>query len=608
MSESTMPAWERRFRAPMITQFDWSPDAPDRLVLLSTETGIRQVHAWDRASGMRRQVTDHPVGVFFGAPTVDGEGVIWFEDETGDEAGRWLVQPFNGGETRPFLDGVPHGWSGGIAQTPGAVAAAINDRNGFHVYVAADGEPPKRVAGSTEAVWIGGGELGGSSRGGLSADGSLLCLEHAEHGDPLHPALRVIDSRTGATVAEQIDENMMLFAACWSPTAGDARLAIVHEREGDGRPALWDLASGERTDLKLPLGGVVHVLDWWPDASALLLMNLHEGRCRLFRYDVASGDLVPVGRAGATIHSARVRPDGSAWSLNSSGDRHPIVTDENGVETVTAEGEPAPAGRPYVSWHFDNPHAQRVHGFYVTPEGDGPFPVVMLVHGGPTAQDTDGWDPEVQAYVDQGFAVALVNYRGSTGYGREWRDTLVANVGGPELEDVNAGLADLVARGVADPARAVIAGWSWGGYVTLLELGKHPDLWVCGVAGVPVGDYEASYDDSSPLLQAYDRGLLGGVTPKDLPDLMRDRSPVYFVDSLRAPVLIIAGEADSRCPIRQVMLYIDKLKERDHPHEVYMFSTGHGSLDTGERVRQMRVILDFLARHVPAGTLAHWID
>jgi pimeloyl-ACP methyl ester carboxylesterase len=600
MSNSTMPAWERRFRAPMITQFDWSPHAPDKIVLVSTETGVRQVHAWDRASGMRRQVTDHPVGVFFGAPTVDGQGVVWFEDETGDEAGRWLVQPFSGGETKPFLPGVPHGWSGGITQTPGVVAAAMNDRDGFHVYVAADGEGPKRVAGSTEAMWIGGAELGGSSRAGLSTDGSLLCLEHAEHGDPLHPALRVIDSRTGETVGELIDENMTLFAACWSPLAGDARLAFVHEREGDGRPALWDLASGERTDLKMPLDGVVHVVDWWPDASALLLMNLYEGRCRLFRYDVGSGDLIPVGRAGATIHSARVRPDGSAWSLSSSGDRHPIVIDENGVETVTVEGEPPPAGRPYASWHYDNPHGQRVHGFYVTPEGDGPFPVVMFVHGGPTAQDTDGWDPEVQAYVDHGFAVALVNYRGSTGYGREWRDTLVGNVGGPELEDVNAGLADLVARGVADPARAVIAGWSWGGYVTLLELGKHPDLWVCGVAGVPVGDYEASYDDSSPLLQAYDRGLLGGVTPTDLPDLMRDRSPIYFVDSLQVPVLILAGEADSRCPIRQVRNYIDKLKERGHAHEVYMFSTGHGSLDTGEKVRQMRVILDFLARHVAA--------
>ena len=132
---------------------------------------------------------------------------------------------------------------------------------------------------------------------------------------------------------------------------------------------------------------------------------------------------------------------------------------------------------------------------------------MMLVHGGPTWLDLDRWHPEVHAYVDAGFAVGLVNYRGSIGYGREWRDALIGDIGGPELEDVNAGLRDLVERGIADPTRAVIAGYSWGGYVTLLELGKHPELWICGVAGVPVGDYETAYEEVSPLLQAYDRAL-----------------------------------------------------------------------------------------------------
>jgi dipeptidyl aminopeptidase/acylaminoacyl peptidase len=211
----------------------------------------------------------------------------------------------------------------------------------------------------------------------------------------------------------------------------------------------------------------------------------------------------------------------------------------------------------------------------------------------------DRWQPEVQAYVDAGFVVAEASYRGSTGYGREWRDALIGNIGGPELEDVNAGLADLVEWGVADPDRAVVAGYSWGGYITLLELGKHPDLWVCGVAGVPVGDYEAGYQDLSPTLQAYDRALLGG-EPKDVPELMRDRNPIYFADQVRAPVLFVIGENDSRCPLRQAMAYVDKLAERGHPHEVYTYDTGHSSFDVEERIRQVGTILDFLKRHVPA--------
>jgi dipeptidyl aminopeptidase/acylaminoacyl peptidase len=112
--------------------------------------------------------------------------------------------------------------------------------------------------------------------------------------------------------------------------------------------------------------------------------------------------------------------------------------------------------------------------------------------------DLDDWNPEVQAYVDAGFAAGMINYRGSIGYGRAWPDALIGDIGGPDLEDVNAGLRDLVERGIADPERAVIAGHSWDGYVTLLNLGKYPELWIGGVAGVPVGDYEAGYEELSP--------------------------------------------------------------------------------------------------------------
>ena len=294
-----------------------------------------------------------------------------------------------------------------------------------------------------------------------------------------------------------------------------------------------------------------------------------------------------------------MRPDGRVWLLHEQGKRQRLVLDDSGAEVV-ALGERAPASRPYESWHFSNPHGQRVHGFVVTPDDSGgPFPVLMFVHGGPTWLDLDRWQPEVQAYVDAGFAVGMVNYRGSIGYGREWRDVLIGNIGGPELEDVNAGLADLVERGIADPDRAVVAGHSWGGYITLLELGKHPELWRCGIAGVPIGDYEAGYEELSPLLQEYDRALLGGATPKEVPELMRERNAINFADDVVAPVLVIVGRNDSRCPYAQAMAYVDKLAAREHPHEVYIFETGHGSFDTEERIRQVATALGFLARHVP---------
>src|SRR5438128_6373359 len=129
------PVWEQRYRAPVSFLPEWSPHAPDRCVYASNESGVWQVHVWEPIAGERRQATNNPVGLIDGLPTYDGKGVLWFEDETGDESGRWLVQPFRGGETRPFLEGVPVGWDEGLAQAPGIVAAGISDRGGFGVHV-----------------------------------------------------------------------------------------------------------------------------------------------------------------------------------------------------------------------------------------------------------------------------------------------------------------------------------------------------------------------------------------------------------------------------------------------------------------------------------------
>lgn len=597
-----MPDWERRFRAPAVSLPRWARHSPERLVFWSTESGVYQVHVWDRTSGERRQVTAHPVGVTAGVLSLDGERVLFWQDETGSEAGSWRAEPFSGGDAESFFEGVPQGWNQGLTQAPGLVVASISDAGGFGVFASVDGEPAKELWRSTDSISIGGADVGRADLAGLSADGTMLALEHAEHGGNLHPAVRVIDPRTGAVLAEQVDEAMALKASCWSPVPGDQRLVLTHEVTGEERPAVWDLATGERTDLDVDLAGPVEVVDWWPDASALLVLHNDEGRDRLHRFDVATGSLDPIDHAPGSIGAARVRPDGDVWFRLSSGEREPVTLDLAGADVVRAHGDRAPAGRPFHSWHFDNGEGDRVHGFYATPDGEGPFPVMMFVHGGPTGQDTDAWDPEVLAYVDAGFAVAMVNYRGSTGYGRAWRDRLIGDIGGPELVDVNAGLADLVTRGIADPQRAVVGGWSWGGYITLLELCKHPGLWLAGVAGVPVGDYELSYEDLSPELQAYDRALLGG-TPDEVPDLMRDRNPIYFADRVRAPVIFLIGENDSRCPLRQAMAFVDKLRERNHPHEVVLFGTGHGSYDIDEEVRQIHAILSFLERSVPGVSL-----
>jgi dipeptidyl aminopeptidase/acylaminoacyl peptidase len=292
-----------------------------------------------------------------------------------------------------------------------------------------------------------------------------------------------------------------------------------------------------------------------------------------------------------------VRPDGAVWFLHTDGERRARVLDDRGVVVLQAADD-APAGRPFRSWTYDGGHGQQVHGWIVEPDGPGPHPVMVFVHGGPWWLYEDRYMPEVQSYVDAGFLVGMPNYRGSTGYGRAWRDALTGDAGFTDVDDVTAGLRDLLRRPEADPSRTVIAGWSWGGYITLMQLGRNPDLWTAGVAGVPVGDYVMAYAEEAPSLQAMDRALFEG-TPETQADRYRRGNPITYVDEVTAPVMFVVGEHDSRCPPEQALAYVDRLKARGHPHELYLFSTGHGSHVVDESVHQQRAILAFLRALVP---------
>ncbi|TDB87837.1 prolyl oligopeptidase family serine peptidase, partial [Actinomadura sp. 7K534] len=138
---------------------------------------------------------------------------------------------------------------------------------------------------------------------------------------------------------------------------------------------------------------------------------------------------------------------------------------------------------------------------------------------------------------------------------------------------------------------------SWGGFLTLLGLGTRPDDWSVGVAAVPVADYVAAYEDEMEGLQAFDRSLFGG-SPDEVPDRYRESSPITYVSEVKAPVLVLAGENDPRCPIRQIDNYLARLDEMGHPHEVYRYDAGHGSLVVEERITQMAAEIGFARKHL----------
>jgi dipeptidyl aminopeptidase/acylaminoacyl peptidase len=585
------PAWIRRFRAARISLPSWAVDAPHRCVYATNASGVWQVMSWDLETDEHHRITDKETGVLGGRATPDGSEVVWFDDRAGDEFGRYVVSPFNGGPARPLVPDLEEGWSAGLSLRPDVIAVGVSNSDGFAISVA-DGGGLRELYRSPQPAGV----------GGLSKDATLLAIGHTERGDVMHPDVRLVDAVTGRPLLEIADAlHESVSPAGWSPLHGDQRLALLCDRSGRNRPELLDATTGERTPLEVDLPGEVYVADWWPDASALLLGHDHLGRTTLHRYDLDSGEVTDLDLTTGTILGARVRDDGALWyAFNSSSTPSQIRVreDDDDRRLLTPPGEEAPGGVAYRSLHYDNGDGGQVHAFLAVPEtGEAPHPLVVDVHGGPAAQETDTFVASVQAWVDHGYAVLLPNYRGSTGYGKAWEDTLQGDPGRPELVDVLAGLRHLVDEGLADPERTVLTGASWGGYLTLQGLGTQPDAWKVGIAVVPVADYIAAYADEAPVLQEFDRTLFGG-SPDELPDLYRERSPITYVDQVRAPVLIITGQNDTRCPKRQVDNYVAALADAGVPHAYDVFEAGHGSYAIEETIRQQALSMDFAAEHL----------
>ncbi|WP_189741099.1 S9 family peptidase [Streptomyces tendae] len=593
--DEQVPDWEKRFRAPRVSLPDWAEDAPDRSLFVSNATGTYELYAWDRSSGEQRQVTDRPNGTTDGVLAPDGEWIWWFDDKDGDEFGVWRRQPFAGGADEEAVPGLDPSYPAGLAVGRDGRTAVIGrstDEDGTTIHLARrDGGAPVEIYRHRESAGV----------GDLSHDGTLIAIEHTEHGDAMHSALRVLRP-DGTTVAELDDtrggeKELGLEVLGFAPVDGDTRLLIGHQRRGRWEPLVWDVATGEQTDLALELPGDVSA-EWYPDGSALLIVHGFEARSELFRYDFAERGLTEIDTPAGTVSGATARPDGSVEYLWSSAAEPSAVRSTTGRVVLDPPGLKSPRSVPVEDVWVEGPGG-RIHALVQKPAGAaGPLPTVFDIHGGPTWHDSDAFAAGPAAWVDHGYAVVRVNYRGSTGYGRAWTDALKHRVGLIELEDIAAVREWAVTSGLADPERLILTGGSWGGYLTLLGVGTQPEAWTLGIAAVPVADYVTAYHDEMEGLKALDRTLLGG-TPEEVPERFEASSPLTYVDEVKAPVYISAGVNDPRCPIRQVENYVKRLEARGAVHEVYRYDAGHGSLVVDERIKQVRLELDFAERHLP---------
>ncbi len=232
------------------------------------------------------------------------------------------------------------------------------------------------------------------------------------------------------------------------------------------------------------------------------------------------------------------------------------------------------------------------------------LPAIIQIHGGPTSQSLNGWSPFVQYIVSMGIAILTPNYRGSTGYGRIFREANRFVMGDLDLSDCVSGRDYLVENSIADPQRIGLTGGSFGAYLTMCALAKYPeDEWACGSALAPFLNWFTEMVNEREDLQYWDKLNMGNPDREENRERIRNASPIFFIDAIRAPVQLIVGANDPRCPpMEEAKKATDQLMNRGVPVEFYCYADeGHGFKKLSNRIDAYKKITAFLEKHLESG-------
>lgn len=574
---SSKAIWKQRYRAPVIYYADIAPHAPERGLVWTNLSGSLQFHTWDVATGQLSQVTHTPGGhTTFLQLSPDGQWLYYLKDEHGNEIGHFVRIPYTGGEPEDITPDLPPYSTAGFSfsRSGNRLGYVVAGADGFSIYIMDVGEQGK-LSAPRKLYHCPTMAFGPA----FTADGSLAVVLTTEHTGKNEFSLLAFDAASGEKIAEWWEgEGYSLSSLTPSPVTGDSRFVLNTNRSGIEQLAIWNPHTGKSERLPVAdIPGAQLPHSWSPDGKQLIFSTLHQAVQSLYMFDFTAGRLeklsAPVGE-----YQPFFTPGKQLFALWTDA-AHPYQLVEldpaSGaiLRTVLAVGDPLP-GRSVKSVSFPSSDGIMIQGWLCVPDSKGPFPTILETHGGPTAVQGSGFNAGAQAWVDHGFAFLSINYHGSVTFGREFEQSIWGNLGHWELEDMVMAHKWLVEGGIADPDAIFLTGCSYGGYLTLFGLGKRPDLWAGGMAGIAIADWAMMYDDSADTLRGYEEALFG-CKPSEDPERFHRSSPITYAENVHAPLLIIQGRNDTRTPARPMQAYEAKMKELGKDVTVHWFDAGH---------------------------------
>lgn len=591
--------WKQRYHVKELRRSQIARRMPSRGLVVSSASGTGQLYAWDVSSGKLRQLTHGQEGTFSGYLSPDGSYVYYLHDEGGSERGHYVRIPWEGGAEQDITPDMPPYsalYRCAVSEDGAMFAFTPAEANGFPLYcldLHRDG-----TLGAPRELYRGSKFIDDAA---LSFHGETVVVATTEYAKARQYSLLAYETATDQQIGELSDlPTGSVRAIMFSPLAGDLRLLCTTDRSGSTRPLIWHCKSGERKDFPLEeMAGDVEPLDWSFDSRRLLLHQVFRASSQLYIYDLEAGNLTRLEHPHGTYANVKFGPEGqivAEWT--DSTHIRQIVALDNATgawqRKLLAQGE-APPARPLTSISFCSSDGVEVQGWLGLPDGTGPFPTILDLHGGPHIVRTDVYDPDAQSWLDHGYAYLSINYRGSTTFGREFKEKIWGDLGHWEVEDMVAARDWLVREGISQPDAILVTGVSGGGYLTLMALGKYPDLWAGGMALLASADFTSEFYEGTAWTRGFLTAMMGG-TPAEKPAQYAASSPITYVEHVVAPLLVIQGRNDLRCPPRQMELYAEKMQSLDKPFEIEWFDAGHSGAADEQWIAFQERLLHFAYR------------
>ncbi len=523
--------------------------------------------------------------------------MIYFQDFQGDERFDIFLMSVDGRTSRNLTPNSPESIAPRVRWSlSGDMLAYSSNRSGkFHIYTipVSGGEPQllhEHAYVDFDPEW--------------SPDGKMIAFASLVKGQDQGVFISSLDQKQFIRLSDQGRE-IEASEPVWSP---DGRsLAFVSAEKGMYDIGIFSLEYESvtwLTDGKYECHNPI----WSPKGDQLIYeLNLN-GNIILTRHTLSGG--AETIQLAPGIHSdARFTSEGGKILFLYNGPKSPNDLWEYALEkrefvqltkSLPPSLDTSSFGSPRSVAYKSSDGREIPSLLFTSEDARGRRPTVVYIHGGPTAQFTNSWNPLIQELLDRGYAILAPNYRGSTGYGREFREANRFVMGKLDLDDVVKGVDFLVGEGIADPARVVVTGGSFGGYLTMCALTKYPDLWAAGSALVPFLNWFTEIANERDDLQYWDRQNMGD--PEKDEARLREASPIFFLDRVKAPVQLIAGAHDPRCPAAETIQARDELQKLGKQAEVILYEDeGHGFRKLNNRVdaykKSVKFLSEYLERH-----------